>query len=78
MLISNDFYEAVDFAKEISRCNDDRKEADRNITESALAMLQQDPENDQKSSTVVCGDECTRALWASWRRGLQNRITAPQ
>ena len=62
LLISNDFYEAVDFAKEISRCNDDRKEADRNITESALAMLQQDPENDQKSSTVVCGDE--------WHKGV--------
>ena len=62
LLISNDFYEAVDFAKEISHCNDDRKEADRNITESALAMLQSDPENDQKSSTVVCGDE--------WHKGV--------
>ena len=62
LLISNDFYEAVDFAKEISHYNDDRKEADRSITECALAMLQSDPENSKKTSTVVCGNE--------WHKGV--------
>ena len=62
LLISNDFNVARSFAKEISQCNGDRKEADRKITESALAMLQLDPENGKKSSTVVCGDE--------WHKGV--------
>lgn len=62
LLICDDFDEACNFAKEISRYNDDRKEADRSITESALKMLNSDPENDKKSSTVVCGDE--------WHKGV--------
>ncbi|MCR5454529.1 MAG: single-stranded-DNA-specific exonuclease RecJ [Bacteroidales bacterium] len=62
LLICNDFNEACSFAREISRCNDDRKETDRNITESALAMLEADPDNSHKTSTVVCGDE--------WHKGV--------
>ena len=62
LLISNDFDEALSFAKEISHYNDDRKEKDRDITESALQMLQSDPDNSKKSSTVVCGD--------GWHKGV--------
>lgn len=62
LLISNDFDEALSFAKEISHYNDDRKEKDRDITESALLMLQSDPDNSKKSSTVVCGD--------GWHKGV--------
>ncbi len=62
LLISNDFNEACSFAREIAHCNDDRKEADRSITENALALLQSDPANLQKSSTVVCG--------CGWHKGV--------
>lgn len=62
LLVCTDIDEATRYAKEIAHYNDDRKEADREITESALATLANDPDNVKNCSTVVYGD--------NWHKGV--------
>ena len=62
LLISRDLGEATKLACGISKQNNERKEADREITESALKLLKSDPDNSKKCTTVVCGN--------GWHKGV--------
>ena len=53
LFIETDPIKAMEFARMLHCDNTDRKEADSNITEEALAMLESDPENRNKKTTVL-------------------------
>ena len=53
LLLTNDEAQADDFAAQIDSYNAERKDYDNRTTEEALSILQADPENDSKCSTVV-------------------------
>ena len=62
LLITEDDDEAAEFAKMISDYNNERKDLDRDITETALETLRQEPGNDTNAATVVYGD--------NWHKGV--------
>ncbi len=62
LMITGDFDEAMGFARDISKYNEERKGKDHDITESALRTLESDPMNSQRFSTVVYGDD--------WHKGV--------
>ncbi|MDD2793970.1 MAG: single-stranded-DNA-specific exonuclease RecJ [Sediminibacterium sp.] len=53
LFIETDPIKAMEFARMLHCDNTDRKEADSNITEEALALLKSDPENRNKKTTVL-------------------------
>jgi single-stranded-DNA-specific exonuclease len=53
LFIEQDSAKAMEFARMLHSDNTDRREADSNITEEALAMLESSPENQQKKTTVI-------------------------
>ena len=53
MFIEQDPEKAMEFARMLHCDNTDRKEADSNITEEALAILESDPDNRSKKTTVL-------------------------
>ena len=62
LLITDNEAEAAKMSDEIDHHNDIRKGFDQQITNEALQMLEADPYNDKKKSTVVCG--------ADWHKGV--------
>ncbi|MBR4213742.1 MAG: single-stranded-DNA-specific exonuclease RecJ [Bacteroidales bacterium] len=62
LLITEDENEAAEFAKKISDYNNERKDLDRDITETALETLRNEPNNDTNAATVVYGD--------NWHKGV--------
>ncbi len=62
LLITLDPNEAEVLSQEVDQSNTERKDLDENITNQALQMLQDDPQNDTKKSTVVCGK--------GWHKGV--------
>ena len=62
LLITEDEDEAAEFAKMISDYNNERKDLDRDITETALETLRNEPGNDTNAATVVYGD--------NWHKGV--------
>ena len=62
LLITEDEGEAAEFAKMISDYNNERKDLDRDITETALETLRNEPGNDTNAATVVYGD--------NWHKGV--------
>ena len=62
LLITDNAEEAAQMSEEINRQNDIRKGLDQQITNEALEMLSSDPENENKKSTVVCGE--------NWHKGV--------
>ncbi|MBO7142692.1 MAG: single-stranded-DNA-specific exonuclease RecJ [Bacteroidales bacterium] len=62
LLITEDEDEAEEFAKMISDYNNERKDLDRDITETALETLRHEPGNDTNAATVVYGD--------NWHKGV--------
>lgn len=62
LLITEDPEEAKAFALKISDYNKERKDLDRDITETALRTLNNDPQNAENASTVVYGD--------NWHKGV--------
>lgn len=62
LLITNNETEAENFAKLISEYNNQRKNNDKNITEAALKILANDPQNSTKKTTVVWGE--------NWHKGV--------
>ena len=62
LLITEDDDEAAEFAKMISDYNNERKDLDRDITETALETLRNEPGNDTNAATVVYGD--------NWHKGV--------
>lgn len=62
LLITQDENEAAKMSEKINEHNSTRKELDQLITNQALLMLEQDPDNDKKFSTVVCGE--------GWHKGV--------
>ena len=53
LFIEQDYNRALEFAEMLHNDNTDRKEADSSITEEALAVLQNDPQNNQRKTSVV-------------------------
>lgn len=53
LFIETDPIKAMEFARMLHSDNTDRREADSNITEEALAMLESDPDNQRKKTTVI-------------------------
>ncbi len=53
MFVAKTYEEALTYAEMLHTDNDERKEADSNITEEALAIIQQNPELQTRKSTVV-------------------------
>ncbi|MBL7761058.1 MAG: single-stranded-DNA-specific exonuclease RecJ [Sediminibacterium sp.] len=53
LFIEQDPEKAMEFARMLHCDNTDRKEADSNITEEALAILESDPDNRSKKTTVL-------------------------
>ena len=53
LFIEHDYNRALEFAEMLHNDNADRKEADSSITEEALAVLQNDPQNNQRKTSVV-------------------------
>jgi single-stranded-DNA-specific exonuclease len=53
MFVAKTYEEALTYAEMLHTDNDERKEADSSITEEALAMIQQNPELQERTSTVV-------------------------
>ena len=62
LLITEDVEEAKSYAKQISDYNKERKDKDREITETALNILSADPENSENAATVVYGE--------NWHKGV--------
>ena len=62
LLISDSEDVAKQLARDIDKYNNERKTEDQKITANALAQLESDSDNDNKCSTVVCGD--------GWHRGV--------
>ena len=62
LLITEDPEEAKSFALKISDYNKERKDLDRDITDTALRTLSADPQNAENASTVVFGD--------NWHKGV--------
>lgn len=71
LLLCKDEQEALRRATELNSYNVERHDCDMRTTEEALAQLRQDPENDQKKTTVVYAPH--------WNRGVvgisANRLT---
>lgn len=53
MFLADSEEEAVFYAEQLHADNSDRKEADQQMTMEALGVLQEDPLNDQRKTTVV-------------------------
>ncbi len=62
LFIEKDYEKALQFAEMLHNDNTDRKEADSSITEEALAIIEQDPYDTVKKSTVVCREH--------WHKGV--------
>lgn len=62
LMITDSYDEAMGFARDISKYNEERKGKDHDITQSALKTLESDPMNVQRCSTVVYGDH--------WHKGV--------
>ncbi len=62
LFIEKDFNNALALAELLHSDNLDRKEADTSITEEALAMVMNDPEHNNKNSTVVYNEH--------WHKGV--------
>ncbi len=62
LLITNDAEEAHTMSESINQSNTERKDLDEQITQEALQMLQDDPMNDHRTATVVCGKD--------WHKGV--------
>ena len=62
LLITDNEEEANQMSEEINKQNDIRKGLDQQITNEALQMLTDDPDNENKKSTVVCGE--------NWHKGV--------
>lgn len=53
LFVEQDFQKALAFAEMLHNDNTDRKEADSTITEEALALIENNPENNHRKTTVV-------------------------
>ncbi|MBR1563960.1 MAG: single-stranded-DNA-specific exonuclease RecJ [Paludibacteraceae bacterium] len=62
LLITDNEDEALEMSEEINHQNEIRKGLDQQITNEALQLLEADPENLQKATTVVCGE--------NWHKGV--------
>ncbi len=62
LLITQDEQEAKQMSEAVNQSNTERKDLDEAITIEALQMLQDDPDNDTKKATVVCGK--------NWHKGV--------
>ncbi len=62
LLITQDEQEAKQMSEAVNQSNTERKDLDEAITVEALQMLQDDPDNDTKKATVVCGKD--------WHKGV--------
>lgn len=62
LLITTDDVFAEQMSQEVNKRNQTRKDLDQSITNEALQILQQDPDNEQRFSTVVCGRD--------WHKGV--------
>ncbi len=62
LLITEDAEEAIIMSEEINQSNTERKDLDEQITQDALQMLSDDPQNNQHTATVVCGK--------GWHKGV--------
>lgn len=62
LLIAKDIESASRHSESINQYNEQRKGYDHQTTIEALEQLRQDPENDNKKATVVCGEQ--------WQQGV--------
>ncbi|MBR1809029.1 MAG: single-stranded-DNA-specific exonuclease RecJ [Paludibacteraceae bacterium] len=62
LLITDNNDEAKQMSEEINHQNEIRRDLDQQITNEALQMLMSDPCNQQKHTTVVCGND--------WHKGV--------
>ncbi|PWH84981.1 single-stranded-DNA-specific exonuclease RecJ [Brumimicrobium oceani] len=62
LMTSNDETELREIAKTIHEFNDERRTLDKEITEHALAIVEEDPDFDKKCTTVVFDE--------SWHKGV--------
>ncbi len=62
LLITEDTEEARKMSEAINQSNTERKDLDEQITQEALQMLTDDPQNNQHTATVVCGKD--------WHKGV--------
>ena len=62
LFIANDEAQALHYAEQLHSDNKDRKEADKSITEEALAILQNDPHVESKKTNVVFSE--------NWNKGV--------
>lgn len=62
LLITEDADMAAMLAEDVEKNNQNRKDTDKEIFDRARALLQEDPDNDRRTTTVVCGKD--------WHKGV--------
>lgn len=62
LLVETDKEKAIHFAEQIESENSTRKELDSQTTDDAIQELEEDPNNERRSSTVVCRE--------GWHKGV--------